>query len=129
MNEIVNTFLLAGEKIVPEMHVKQSVLTYSACGPFTKNKKKIDKIMQSRNTDFIYWNELDKACFQHDMAYGKSKDLAKRTQSDKVLRNKVFKIVSDAKYDDSNELHQQIITKFKEEKFIHLSKTIFGVLI
>ena len=54
MNEIVNTFLLAGEKIVPEMHVKQSVLTYSACGPFTKNKKKIDKIMQSRNTDFIY---------------------------------------------------------------------------
>ena len=63
------------------------------------------------------------------MAYGKSKDLAKRTQSDKVLRNKVFKIVSDAKYDDSNELHQQIITKFKEEKFIHLSKTIFGVLI
>ena len=54
--------------------------------------------MQTGNTDFIYKNQLDKACFQHDMAYGKSKDLAKRTQSDKVLRDKVFKIVSDAKY-------------------------------
>ena len=55
--------------------------------------------MQTGNTDFIYKNELDKACFQHDMAYGKSKDLAKRTQSDKVLRDKTFKIASDPKYD------------------------------
>ena len=59
--------------------------------------------MQAGNTDFIYRNELDKACFQHDMAYGKSKDLTKRTQSDKVLRDKVFKIQkmiqNDPKYD------------------------------
>ena len=55
--------------------------------------------MQTGNTDFIYKNELDKACFQHDMAYGKSKDLVKRTQSDKVLRDKTFKIASDPKYD------------------------------
>ena len=54
--------------------------------------------MQTGNTEFIYRNELDKACFQHDMAYGKSKDLAKRTQSDKVLRDKAFKIASDPKY-------------------------------
>ena len=47
------------------------------------------------NTDFIYKNELDEASFQHDMAYGKSKDLAKRTQSDKVLRYKAFKMASD----------------------------------
>ena len=53
--------------------------------------------METGNTDFIYWNELDKACFQHDMAYGESKDLIKRTQSDKVLKEKVFKIVSDPK--------------------------------
>ena len=52
-----------------------------------KNKERIEKFMQTGNTNFIYKNELDKACFQHDMAYGKSKDLAKRTQSDKVLRN------------------------------------------
>ena len=55
--------------------------------------------MQTGNTDFIYRNELDKTCFQHDMAYGESKDLAKRTQSDKVLRDKAFKIASAPKYD------------------------------
>ena len=55
--------------------------------------------MQTGNTDFIYKNKLDKACFQHDMAYGKTKDVVKRTQSDKVLQDKVFKIASDPKYD------------------------------
>ena len=55
--------------------------------------------MQTGNTNFIYKNELDKACFQHDMAYGKTKDLVKRTQSDKFLRDKAFKIASDPKYD------------------------------
>ena len=55
--------------------------------------------MQIGNTDFIYRNELDKGCFQHDMAYGKSKDLIKRTQSDKVSKDKAFEIVSDPKYD------------------------------
>ena len=60
---------------------------------------KIEKFMQSGNTDFVYKNELDKAWFQHDMAYGKSKDLVKWTQSDKVLRDKVFKIASNPKYD------------------------------
>ena len=74
--------------------------TYSTCGPFTKSKKKkkIEKFMQTGNTDFIYRNELDKACFQHDMAYGKTKDLAKRTQSEKGLRDEAFKIASDPKY-------------------------------
>ena len=55
--------------------------------------------MQTGNTHFIYRNELDKSCFEHDMAYGKSKDLAKRTQSDRVLRDKEFKIASDPKFD------------------------------
>ena len=99
MNEIVNMFLLVGNKFMPELHLKQNGFTYSAGGPFTKNKERIEKFMQTGNTDFIYKNELDKACFQHDMAQGKSKDLAKRTQSDKVLRNNAFKIVSDPKYD------------------------------
>ena len=84
---------------MPEMHLKQHGFIYSAFGPFTKNKEKIKKFMQTGNTDFIYWNKLDKACFQHDVAYGKSKDLTKRTQSDKVLRDKAFKIASDPKYD------------------------------
>ena len=77
---------------MPEMHLKQPPFTYSACGPFTKNKEIIEKFMQTGNTDFIYKSELDKACFRHDMAYGKSNDLVKRTQSHKVLKDKVFKL-------------------------------------
>ena len=55
--------------------------------------------MQTGNTHFIYRNELDTSCFEYDMAYGKSKDLAKRTQSDRVLRDKEFKTASDPKFD------------------------------
>ena len=71
MNEIVNRFLLAEDKFLPEMHLKQPGFTYSVYCPFTKNKERIEKVMQTENTNFIYKNELDKACFQHDMAYGK----------------------------------------------------------
>ena len=99
MNEVVNKFLLAADKFMPEMHLKQPGFTYSTSGPLTKNKERIKKFMQTGNTDFIYKNDLDKACFQHDMAYGKSKDLARRTQSDKVLRDKAFKIASNLKHD------------------------------
>ena len=99
MNEIVNKFLLAGDKFMPEIHLKKASFTYSACGPFTRNKERIEKFMQTGNTDFIYKIELDKACFQHDMAYHKTKDLVKRTQSDNVLTEKTFKITVDPKYD------------------------------
>ena len=101
MNETVKKLLLAGDKFMSELHLKQPGLTYSACGPFTRNKWRFEKFMQTGNTYFIilYRNELDKARFQHDMAYSKSKDLAKRTPSDKVLRGKAFKIASDLKYD------------------------------
>ena len=80
MNEIVNKLLVTGDRFMPEMHLKQPGFTYSACRPFTKNKERIEKFMQTGNTNFIYRNELNKACFQHDMAYGKSKNLIKRTQ-------------------------------------------------
>ena len=99
VNKVANKFLLVGDKFVPEMHFKQPDFTYIVCGPFTKSKERIEKFMQTGNTDFIYRNELDKACFQRDVAYDKSKDLAKRTQSDKVLRDKAFKIESAPKYD------------------------------
>ena len=116
MNEIVNTFSLLGDKFIPEMHLKQSGFTYSACVPFTKNKERIEKTMQTGNTDFIYKNELDKSCFQHDMAYGKSKDLAKRTQSDKVLRNKAFKIASDPECDGYQRGLASMVYKFFDKK-------------
>ena len=105
MNEIINKFLLGGDKFMPEMHLKQpaslnkSGFTYSACDPFTKNKEGIEKFMQTGNTDFIYKNELDTACFQHNITYGKSKDLIKRTQSDKVSKDKGFKIPNNPNYD------------------------------
>ena len=89
----LNKVLLVGDKFMPEMHLKQPDFNYSACGPFTKNKERIEKFMQTGNTDFIYRNELDKPCFQHDMAYGKTKDLVKRTQSDKALKDKHLKLL------------------------------------
>ena len=98
MNEIVNKFLLAGDKFMPEMHLKQPGFTYSACGPFTKNKERIQKFKETGDTSYIYKNELDKACFQHDMAYGDFKDLARRTPSDKFLRDKAFDIAKNHKY-------------------------------
>ena len=99
MNNIINKFLLTGDKVMPGMHLRQPGFTYSVCGPFTKNKERIEKFMKIGNTYFVYKNELDKACFQHDMAYGRAKDLIRRTQSDKVLKDKAFKNASDSKYD------------------------------
>ena len=72
--------------------------------------------MQTGNTDFIYRNELDRTCFQHDMAYGKSKDLTKRTQSDKVLKDKAFKIASDPKYDGYQRGLASMVYKFFDKK-------------
>ena len=83
MNEIVNKFPLTGDTFIPELHLKQPEFTYSTCGLFTKNKERIKKFMQMGNTDLVYRNEFDKACFQHDMAYGKSKDLAKKANQTK----------------------------------------------
>ena len=83
---------------MPKMHLKQLGSTYSACGTFTKNKERIKKFMPTGNTDYIYKNNIDQACCQHDMACGKYKDLSKRTESDKVLSNRVFEISSNAKY-------------------------------
>ena len=99
MNEIVDKFLLAGDKFMPEMHLKQPGFTYSACGPFTKNKERIQKFKETGDTSYIYKNELDKACFQHDMAYGDFKDITRTTVSDNVLKYKAFNIAENPKYD------------------------------
>ena len=99
MNEIVNKFLLAGDKFMPEMHSKQPGFTYSACGPFTKNNERIQKFKETGDASYIYKNELDRACFQHDMTYGDFKDLARRIASDRVLRDKACNIAKNRKYD------------------------------
>ena len=129
MNETVNNFLLVGDTFMPEMHLEQPGFTYSACGPFIKNKERIEKFMQTGNTDFTYRDELDKACFQHDMAYGKSKDFVKRTQSDKVLKNKAFNhLTNEPNYQSANELHKPVIRKLQERKVSsYFRDNIWGV--
>ena len=81
MNETVNKFLLSGVKFIPERHLKQPGFTYSSCGPFTKNKERIQKFKETGYKIYIYKNELDKACFWHNIAYGDFKGLAKWTAS------------------------------------------------
>ena len=82
---------------MPEMYLKQSGFTYSACGLFTKNKERIQKFKETGDTSYIYKNELDKTCFQHDIAFKDFKDLARRTAADKVLRDKAFNISKNPK--------------------------------
>ena len=98
MKKIVNKFLLTGDKFMPKMHLKQPGFTYSACGPFTKTKDRIQKFKEIGDSSYIYKNKFDKACFQHDMAYGDFKDIARRAAPE-VLRNKAFNIAKNPKYD------------------------------
>ena len=116
MNEIWNKFLLAGDIFMPEMHLKQSRFTYSACELFTKNTDRIQKFKETGGTNYIYKNELDKACFQHDMVYGDFKDLARRTASDKALRDKAFNIAKNPKYDGYQRGLASMVYKFFDKK-------------
>ena len=116
MNKTVNKFLLAGVKFMPDMHLKQPGFTYSVWGPFTKNKERIQKYKETGDTDYIYKNELDKACFQYDMAYGDFKDLARRTASDKVIRDKAFNIAKGPKYDGYQTSLALMVYKFFDKK-------------
>ena len=116
LNEIVNKLLLAGGKFMPEIHLKQPGYTYSACEPFTKNKGRIQKFKETGDTKYKYRNKLDKACFQHDMTYGDFKDLAKRTTSDKVFRDKAFNITKNPKYDGYQRELASMDYKFFDKK-------------
>ena len=80
------------------------------------NKERIRKFKETGDTKYIYRNKLDKACFQHYMAYGDFKDLAKRTAADKVLRNKTFNIAKDPKYDGQQRGLASMVYKFFDEK-------------
>ena len=97
MNEIINKFLLARDKFMAEMHLRQPGFTYSGGGSFTKNKERIKMFKETRDSRYIYQKELDKACFQHDMTYGVLKDLTRKTACDKILRDKVFNIAKNPK--------------------------------
>ena len=99
-----------------EMHLKQPGFTYRACGLFTENKERIQKFKETGDTKSIYRNELNKTCFQHDMAYGDFKDLARRTASDKVLRERAFNIVKNPKYGGYQRSLASVVYKFLIKK-------------
>ena len=84
MNEILNNFLLVGDKFMPGMHLRQSGFTYSAYGPFKKNRERIQKFKETGDSPYVYQTELDKTCFQRGMAHEDFKDLTRTTASDKI---------------------------------------------
>ena len=116
MNDTINKFLLAGDKFMPEMHLRQPGFTYSACGPFTKHKERIKKFEQTGDTQYIYRNELDKPCFQHDAAYTNNKDLLNRTRADKILRYKAYGIANNPQYDGYQRGLASMVYKFFDTK-------------
>ena len=124
MNEIVKKFLLAGEKSMPEMHLRQPRFTYSACEPFTKSKERIQKFKETKDSRYIYQNELDKACSQHDMIYRDFKDLTRRAASDKMLRDKAFNIAKNPKYDGYQRGLASMVYKFFDKKTSGRSATL-----
>ena len=102
------------------MHLRQPHFDHIACGPFTKNKGRIQKLKKTGNSRFIYRNKLDKACFRHDIAYGDFKDLAKRNATDKVLRDKTFNIAKNPKYDGYRRGFASMVQKILLKNFIIL---------
>ena len=116
MNDIINKFLLAGETFMPEMHLRQPGYTYSDGGPFTKSKERIQKFKKTGDLRYIYRNELDKACFQHDLADADFKDFKKRTAADKALKDKAFNIAKNPKYDRYQGGLASMVYKFCDKK-------------
>ena len=116
MNNVINKFLIVGNKFMPEMHLRQPQFTYSACGPFTKHKQRIQKFKETGDTNYIYKNELDKACFAHDAAYSDSKDLTKRTVADKIFKNRAFNVDKDLKFDGYQRGLASMVYKFFDKK-------------
>ena len=116
MSKVINKFFLAGDKFMPEMHLRQPRFVYGACGPFTRHKERIKKFKQTGDTHYIYRNELDKACFQYDSAYADHKDLINRTEADKVLRDKAYNIASNPEYDGYQRGLASMVYKFFDKK-------------
>ena len=107
---------------MPEMHLRQPQFVYSACGPFTRHKERIKEFKCTGDTRLLYRNELDKACFRHDAAYAKYKDVENRLISDQTLRNSVYEIASNPKYDGYHKGLASMVYKFFDSKVAPLDK-------
>ena len=123
MKNVINKFLLAGDKFMPEMHLRQPRFVYSACGPFTRHK---ERIKDTRDTRYIYRNELDKACFQHDSAYADHKDLINRTEADKILKDKAYDIASNPEYNGYQKGLASMVYKFFDSEVASPDKKSVG---
>ena len=118
MNQVINKFLLAEDKFMPEIHLQQLGFTYSACGLFTKHNERIKKFKQKGDTHYLYRNELDKACFQHDAEYADNKDLLNRTRADKILGDWAYAIASNPQYNGYQRGLASMVYKFINKKTI-----------
>ena len=122
MNNIINKFLLAGDKFMPEMHLRHPQFVYSACGPFTRHKERIKEFKRTGDTRLLYRNESDKACFKHDASYAKYKDVENRLITDQKLRNSTYDIASNPKYDGYQRGLASMVYKFFDSKVAPLDK-------
>ena len=122
MKNIINKFLLAGDQFMPQMHLRQPEFVYSACGPFTRQKERIKEFKRTGDTRLLYRNELDKACFKHDAAYAKYKDVEHRLISDQKLRNSAYDIASNPKYDGYQRGLASMVYKSFDSKVAPLDK-------
>ena len=122
MNNIINKFLLAGDKFIPEMHLRQPQFVYSVCGPFTRHKEIIKEFKRTGDTRLLYRNELDKACFKHDAAYAEYKDVKNRLISDQKLRNSAYDIASNPKCDGYQRGLASMVYKFFDLNVAPLDK-------
>ena len=112
MNKVINKFLLAGDKFMPELYLKRPRFTYSACGAFTKHCERIQKFRETSNLKHLCRNELGKACFAHDPAYSDGKDLTKRTISDRILKDRAYEIARNSLYHGYQRVLASMVYKF-----------------
>ena len=95
-----------------ELHLKQPRFTYNACGPFSKHRERIQKFRETGNLKRLYRIELHKVCFAHDAACSDNKDLAKRTVSDKNLKDIAYEIARNRNYDGYQRALTSMVYKF-----------------
>ena len=126
MNNIINKCLLAGDKFMPEIHLRQPQFVYSACGPFTRHKEIIKEFKRTGDTRLLYINELDTACFKHDAAYLKYKDVENILISDQKFRTSAYDIARIPKYDGYQRALASMVYKFFDSKVAPLDKKTVG---
>ena len=97
---------------MPGFHLEQPGFTFSASEPFTKHRERIKKFRETGNLKHLYRNKLDKACFAHDAGYSDSKDLANRIISDKILKDRAYKVARNCGYDGYQRALASMVYKF-----------------